>query len=218
MRKLEFGTVRRDRSPRLKWLDQHNLLGIATVCWALVVGTTGVINTWADLVIKLWQFDQLGKMTAPYKGRPLPARLTSVDAALAAARQATPGMEPSFLAYPGSLLSSKHHYGVFMRGGTPLTRRLLKPALVDAETAKLTDTRDLPWYVTGLLVSQPLHFGDYGGLPMKLLWGVLDVIAIVVLGSGVYLWLVRRKVPVETRLAELARRAEAAPARQEALT
>jgi hypothetical protein len=34
--------------------------------------------------------------------------------------------------------------------------------------------RPMPWYAQALLVSQPLHFGDYGGLPLKLLWAVLD--------------------------------------------
>jgi len=38
-------------------------------------------------------------------------------------------------------------------------------------------------------VSQPLHFGDYGGMPMKILWALLDIATIVVLGSGLYLWL-----------------------------
>lgn len=45
MKKLDFGTLRQDRSRRLKWLDLHNLLGIATAVWLLVVGITGVINT-----------------------------------------------------------------------------------------------------------------------------------------------------------------------------
>src|SRR3546814_9287943 len=45
MTKLPFGMVRRDRSRRLKWLDLHNLLGIGTAGWLLVVGLTGVINT-----------------------------------------------------------------------------------------------------------------------------------------------------------------------------
>jgi uncharacterized iron-regulated membrane protein len=58
-------------------------------------------------------------------------------------------------------------------------------------------------YVKTLLVSQPLHFGDYGGLPLKIIWALLDLISIVVLGSGLYLWLGRRKVPLEKRLAEL---------------
>ena len=35
------------------------LLGIVTLVWALVVGATGMINTWADLLIKYWQHDQL---------------------------------------------------------------------------------------------------------------------------------------------------------------
>jgi uncharacterized iron-regulated membrane protein len=50
--------------------------------------------------------------------------------------------------------------------------------------------------VKTLFVSQPLHFGDYGGLPLKIVWALLDILSIVILGSGVYLWVkkyVRRK-------------------------
>jgi uncharacterized iron-regulated membrane protein len=108
-----------------------------------------------------------------------------------------PGRELAFVAFPGTLFSSPHHYAVFMRGATPLTAKLLKPALIDAKTGALTDSRDLPWYVTSVLISQPLHFGDYGGLPLKVLWALLDLVAIVVLGSGVYLWLVKRRAPLE---------------------
>ncbi|HBT32374.1 MAG TPA: hypothetical protein DEB15_05845, partial [Pusillimonas sp.] len=70
------------------------------------------------------------------------------------------------------------------------------PVLVDAQTLEVTDNRPLPWYMTALLLSEPLHFGDYGGMPMKILWAVLDVITIILLGSGLYLWLARgRKAP-----------------------
>ncbi len=41
-------------------------------------------------------------------------------------------------------------------------------------------------------VSQPLHFGDYGGVPLQWLWAALDVLTIVVLGSGLVLWLGKR--------------------------
>ena len=101
MRNLPFGTVRRDRAIRLRWLDLHNLLGIVTLVWALVVA--------------------------------------------------------------------------------------------------LTAARALPWYVTALLVSQPPHFGDYGGLPLKILWAALDVVTILVLVSGLYLWGKRRNPLVEDR-------------------
>jgi uncharacterized iron-regulated membrane protein len=201
-RKLVYGTVRRERATRVKWLDLHNLLGITTMAWVLVVGATGMINTWADLVIKLWQFDQLGAMTAPYKGQPAPKELASLDRSAAAAKALEPSMQFSFVAFPGTSFSSPHHYAVFLRGTTPLTARLLKPVLVDAQTAIVTDSRELPWYVTALLVSHPLLFGDYGGLPLKIIWAVLDVVSIVVLGSGVYLWLARRKRPIEDVLVE----------------
>jgi uncharacterized iron-regulated membrane protein len=95
-----------------------------------------------------------------------------------------------------------------MQGATPLTSKLLKPVLIDARTATVADTRELPWYVTALLVSQPLHFGDYGGMPLKIVWALLDLLAIVVLGSGIYLWLKKRNLPFEAQFETIARRDE----------
>lgn len=191
MRKLEFGTVRKDRSRLVRWLDLHNLLGAVTIMWAVVVGFTGVLNTWADLILKMWQFGQLTEMVGPYKGQALPEKVTPLQSAVDSARATAPGMIPAFVALPGTPFTSNAHYAVFMRGDTPLTSRLLKPVLIDARDGKVTGSRDLPWYVVSLLVSQPLHFGDYGGLPLKIIWAVLDAITIVVLGSGLYLWLRR---------------------------
>ncbi|MDP3413328.1 MAG: PepSY-associated TM helix domain-containing protein, partial [Polaromonas sp.] len=193
MRKLDFGTVRRARQPRLKWLDLHNLLGIVTLVWAFTVGATGMINTWADLIIKYWQHDQLSTLLAPYQGQPPvpPAERGSLQAALDAALAAAPGNKLSFIAFPGTAFSSPHHNTVFLRGNTALTSRLLTPVLVDARNGAVTAKPDLPWYLTALLVSQPLHFGDYGGLPMQILWALLDIATIIVLGSGLYLWVKR---------------------------
>ncbi|GAA5786035.1 PepSY-associated TM helix domain-containing protein [Chitiniphilus shinanonensis] len=191
MRKLDFGTVRRDRRPRLKWLDLHNLLGIVTLVWLFVVGATGMINTWADLMIKYWQYDKLSVLLAPYQGQatvPVAER-ASVQRSLDVALRTEPGMQLSFVAFPGTAFSSPHHTTFFLRGDQPLTSRLLQPVLVDARTAEVTASPRLPWYLTGLLVSQPLHFGDYGGMPMKILWALLDIASIIVLGSGLYLWL-----------------------------
>ena len=193
MRRLEFGTVRIGRSRRLRWLDLHNLLGVATVLWALVVGMTGVINTWADLVLRVWQRDQLAGMVAPYRGRPPVAAPVSLERAVAAARAAAPGRTPAFVAWPQTPFSSGHHYAVWLRGDTPLSSRVLTPALVDAETGTLTDMRGMPWYGVALFASQPLHFGDYGGMPLKVIWALLDIATIVVLGSGLWLWVARRR-------------------------
>ncbi|MNW08261.1 hypothetical protein D3C71_2050170 [compost metagenome] len=48
-------------------------------------------------------------------------------------------------------------------------------------------------------LSQPLHFGDYGGRPMQILWALLDVLTIIVLGSGLYLWWAKQRKPREVQ-------------------
>jgi uncharacterized iron-regulated membrane protein len=221
MRKLDFGTVRRERRPRVKWLDLHNLLGIVTLVWAFTVGATGMINTWADLVIKYWQYDQLSTLLAPYKGQPETpkAERGSVQRSLEVALERAPGMKVSFIAFPGTAFSSPHHNTVFLRGNEPFTSRLLQPVLVDAKTAQVTASPQLPWYLTALLVSQPLHFGDYGGMPMQILWALLDIATIIVLGSGLYLWLKRGKaVPAAASGEASAKGASGAPIARPAVT
>lgn len=206
MRKLDFGTLRTRRSARTKWLDYHNLLGIVALAWMLVVGLTGVINAFAVPIEKLWKANELAAMTREYAGRePLdPSRYGSLDTAMAEARARLPDNNPQFIAFPGGTFSSNHHYAVFFQGDTPLTERLLTPALIDAETGRFTDARQMPWYYQALSLSRPLHFGDYGGLPLKLLWAALTLFTMHVLGTGLYLWLARRKAagPVATSAIE----------------
>ncbi|SFC43454.1 PepSY-associated TM helix domain-containing protein [Massilia yuzhufengensis] len=191
MRKLDFGAVRHERSKVIKWLDLHNLLGIVTLVWVFVVGATGMVNTWADLLLKYWQHTEVAEMLKPYEGQPKVLKMASIHDAILRAQAAEPGMKVGFVAFPGTPFSSPHHYGIFMRGDEAFSSRLYKPVLIDAATGAITDRRELPWYLTALLLSQPLHFGDYGGQAMKLLWALLDIATIILLGSGLYLWLKR---------------------------
>ena len=190
MRRREFGAVRRSSGRKSRWLDLHNLLGIVTLLWAGVVGFTGVINTCADLLLGQWRSQVLSQL----QPRPVQRHQekTSVQAILSQAASHMHDSELAFIAFPGSSFAGESMYGVYSRGNTPLTSRLVRPLLLDAQTATIISDRPMPWYLTLLLISQPLHFGDYGGLPLKILWALLDVIIIVILLSGVYLWLVRR--------------------------
>ena len=205
MRKLPFGTLRTSRSKRLKWLDYHNLLGVVALAWMTVVGGTGVINTLATPIMQLWQSTELAEMTRAYAGAEAlpPERYGSLDKAMSAARAAVPNANPQFIAFPGGVYSSKHHYAVFFQGDTPLTERLLTPALIDAESGTFTTARSMPWYNQALSLSQPLHFGDYGGLPLKILWALLTLFTIVVLVTGVYLWLGKRRTSTDAHVREV---------------
>ncbi|MBD8683162.1 PepSY-associated TM helix domain-containing protein [Pseudomonas sp. CFBP 13719] len=193
MRKLTFGTVRNQKSTRTHWLDLHNLIGVVTLTWALVVGVTGVISACADLLIGAWRAETLSALIEPYRDAPPLKQLAPATRLLDIAHGAAPGMTPDFIAFPGTRFSSEHHYAVFMKGGTHLTSHLLTPVLIDATTLDVTAVVERPWYMDAMGLSQPLHFGDYGGMPMQILWAALDVLTIIVLGSGVYLWWVRRR-------------------------
>lgn len=190
-RKSGFARVRRERSTRLRWLDLHNLLGMITLVWLFVVTATGVVNTLSIPIFAEWQATELAEMTRPYADRAVPERLADLDAVLQAAESAAPNKQLSFLAFPGNEFTSPNHFNAFMQGTTALTSKLITPVLIDAETAEVVTTAEMPWTVSTLMLSQPLHFGDYGGMPLKILWALLTALTIVVLATGIYLWLKR---------------------------
>ena len=97
MRKLTFGTVRAAKAPRARWLDLHNLLGIATAAWLLVVAVTGTINTLTLPLLGLWQGTELADMTKAWCGQPPPSTLSSAQRALATARAAVLDMDVAFV-------------------------------------------------------------------------------------------------------------------------
>jgi uncharacterized iron-regulated membrane protein len=69
---------------------------------------------------------------------------------------------------------------------------MFQPVLVEAATGAVTAKIQFPWYLNTLLVSRPIHYGDYGGLPLKIIWAALTLISIGLLVTGLYLWLAKR--------------------------
>jgi uncharacterized iron-regulated membrane protein len=191
VRKREFGVVRRGAGRRSRWLDLHNLIGIVILAWAFVVGATGAMNACADLLLRHYRTNLLSQLPA---GGPDPAHAASLQAVLEAALADAPGRRVSFIAFPGTSFADAEHYGIFLRDGSALGSRLSSPVMVGRD-GRAASHRGMPWYLTALLLSEPLHFGDYGGLPLKILWALLDLITVVVLISGVYLWFARGRQP-----------------------
>jgi uncharacterized iron-regulated membrane protein len=194
MRRLDFGEVRRGRAQRTKWLDLHDLIGAVTLVWAFAVGLTGVINTISLPLFTAWRAQVMPELIAPHLGKPPLTRFASIDDVVATARQALGDNTPVSVVLPTEApFGTPRHFIVWTKGSTPITSRLYTPVLVDAATAQLVAAKALPWYLRTLQVSRPLHFGDYGGLPLKIIWALLDLATIVVLASGIYLWLGKRR-------------------------
>ena len=210
MRSLNFGTVRKTASRRLKWFDLHNLIGIVTLTWALAVGATGAMNTLSAPLFAAWRAQSIPSLLAPYRGKPLPSSLGSVDDAVRKARLVLPNSQITSVVFPNEIYGSPRHYLIWTRGKTPVTSQLFTPILVDVQTGAVATAQGLPWYLRVLEMSRPFHFGNYGGLPLKIIWAIFDLMLISVLLSGVYLWLSRRKTPAEDELDRLVKLEELA--------
>jgi uncharacterized iron-regulated membrane protein len=215
MRRLDFGAVRSSHSSRLRWLDLHNLMGIVVMAWLLVVGVTGIVNELSTPLFGLWQLTDVRATLAPLGGKPglAESELISPQAAYDTVKATLPDMTATSVIFPGSPFGSPYHYLVWTKGKQPLTSRLFSPVLVDARSGAFVSAIAMPWYLRALEVSRPLHFGDYGGMPLKIIWGLFDLTAIIILVSGLHLWLSRRPSRMREAEAELfASCASSAPA------
>ena len=198
MRQRSFAVIRLDKGRRGRWLDLHNSAGIVLLTWAFVVGATGVVNTVDDLLIHFWLQNDLQQITAD---DPVTAdvtgRLTSVQRALELGAEAMPDGEFNFMTFPGAEYSSDRHYLVFFNGVTPLSSQLLRVAVINAYSGELIATPAMPWYIIVPLLAQPLHYGNYGGIGLKIAWALLCLATIALLLSGLALWWQKRRDPPE---------------------
>ncbi|MCG2840682.1 PepSY domain-containing protein [Sandaracinobacter sp. RS1-74] len=195
-RKQDFGDVRDGRGGRIRWLDLHNLLGMATLAWLLVVGVTGALHTLEDLLDEKWEREIRENVIARKAGLPAPPpeSFASPGEVIATVRQAIPAdREIVSLMYPGHGPVGDHYFFLWTKGSGTLGSRVFAPVIVEATTGEIASAEPFPWYLRALYVMQPLHFGDYGGIPLKIIWAIFDIVAIVVLGSGVYLWIARKR-------------------------
>lgn len=193
MRRLAFGTVRMTHSRRAGWLDLHNLLGITALAWMTVVGVTGVINTLERPLFAVWQASDLQAMLADTGRSGQSVGQCTPERALAAADAGTDGRRRTSVLFPSAAAHHPYHYLVWSHGDTLVTKELLSAVLVSADTCRIDARGELPWYLRTLELSRPFHFGNYGGLTLKIVWALLDLATIAVLVSGLVIWVGKRR-------------------------
>ena len=114
------------------------------------------------------------------------------DAIIAAAQKRLPDRELRFIiTFPGTELSGEHHYTALLYGRQGYDDKLFEIVLLD-KAGRVTDTRPAPWYLKVILLSESLHFGDYGRLPLQLLWFACTWLTMFMVGNGAWLWWTRR--------------------------
>jgi uncharacterized iron-regulated membrane protein len=192
MKRFAFGFFRQSHSRQTMLADLHKLIGAATFGWTLVVASTGLMLSFGSVLLQLYSTTELTSLAATSANSPVVEALETVDRALESAEASAPGKTWSFIALPGSDLASPRHYTVLLNGGTGLEARLMTMSMVDALEPGKAEAHELPWYLKLLLISEPLHFGNYGGLLLKLVWALFTVATLTLSGSGVWVFVKAR--------------------------
>jgi uncharacterized iron-regulated membrane protein len=186
MKRFVFGTLRRDKHRRNLFADLHKLVGISIFGWLSLVVATGILLSLGSILLQLYSQNELRALAKVDATQQLIEGTPVVDDAVSAAEKGSGGRQWTIAILPGSDLSSPRHFSILMSGASGIEKRLLRIALVDAAAPSAASYHDFPLYLQALLISEPLHFGDYGGLPLKLLWSLFTLALIVLSGTGVY--------------------------------
>ena len=202
VKRIAFGVLRRGRGARLLQLDLHNFIGAVVLGWALVVTATGFLLGFGTAAIGLWQMTELSGLRAEAERmEPVdPVRPPAdIDAAFAAVRATAPaGWWIQSMIYPGTEFSTPRHYTALLGGSEGLQERMFRVVIVDAMTGEVAGSPEVPFYLNAIALSEPLHFGDYGGLPLKLLWTACTWLTLFITANGAWLWWARRSKRVPT--------------------
>jgi uncharacterized iron-regulated membrane protein len=147
-----------------------------------------------SVLLQYYSVTELAALSAPYAKDPIVTDLHHIDRALEVAERDQPGRSWSIVALPGCDYASPRHFNVLLKGGSGLEERMLTLALVDANDPTRIESHQLPLYLRAVLLSEPLHFGDYGGLPLKVVWALLSAVTAALAGTGVWtFWLGRKE-------------------------
>lgn len=197
VKRIAFGVLRRGRGTRLLQLDLHNFIGAVVLGWALVVTATGFMLGFGTVAIGLWQMTELADMHEEARRmEPVDARQPPVDVDrvfAAAATTAPPGWNVESVIFPGTDFSTPRHYTALLTGGEGAEARMFRVAIIDALTGEVAVAPEVPGYLKAIALSEPLHFGDYGGLPLKILWTVCTWLTLFITVNGAWLWWDRRR-------------------------
>lgn len=193
MRRFAFGMLRRDRSRRTLLADIHKLLGAATFGWNLVVAATGFLLCFSTFLLQLFATTELAAMAKPYGDAPVVTDYSTIDRAIAGAEAAEAHRTWATVALPGSALSTPRHYGVLLKGDHGLEEHMFGLVVVDAVQPETVIPKEFPWYLKAVLVSEPLHFGNYGKLPLKIVWSLFTVVTLGLSVTGVWVFFVGRR-------------------------
>jgi uncharacterized iron-regulated membrane protein len=184
-------TLRWNRSFRILFSDIHKFIGITSVAFNLVLGFTGAYWNLTH-IIGHWIQGEDDEKPAP--AARLYAETLPFDTLFTDSVERVPGFQVNYVDFP-----IEPGLPVTLYGSAPghvLTGPYGSSVVYDAQTGAFqsaTDLRHAGLWTRILDTFIPLHYGTFGGLPVKILWclGGLTPGALAV--TGFLMWRARQK-------------------------
>ncbi|WP_369855552.1 PepSY-associated TM helix domain-containing protein [Candidatus Thalassolituus haligoni] len=197
----DFLILRPEKSRKRFWLDAHNLIGITSLPFHLVIAVTVVVFAFHDLLYGALKGVVYGEQAmfgprAVATAQPL-SELPPISQLLARVHEQAPGFDVKAVELM-NLESARAMARVAVTHDAYLTRGAREGyVILNPYTLEVTNTSVLPGQQDGwsVLVSSffGMHFGSFGGTPVKWLYFVLGISGAFVFYSGNLLWIQSRR-------------------------
>ena len=205
-----FFTLERRRGRRILWGSAHKLLGVWSLWFVAIMAITG---TWYFVEALLFEFTNFRYLGTPtlnadqLRSYGPAAPLADLDAIVARSKQEVPSLNVALVRLPafGTDVISVQGQSDAVLVRDRANRLNFHPFSGELISAQLAQDLSLPrrWVDT----ADPLHFGDFGGLLIKLAWFVFGLALNAMILSGAWLYL-RRVRRLADRLAVAAPRGD----------
>lgn len=187
-----FKPLRTGHGPRIFWGDLHRLAGVWSIWFIAVISITSI---W--FLIRAILFDNqitissepivpvIAREQVPQTLDGSPAPRIDLDEAARIAGLAIPSLDITSVSLPATAYS---HIEMGGRGWYPLMFQSasVNPYTRQVDSQFLLSDRSALEFVTESM--RPLHTGDFGGLPVKLIWFFFGLVLTLMVFSGLLIW------------------------------
>lgn len=183
-------SVTTGRSPFRTWFDSHNVVGMFSLVFLLLLSLSGVVIGFGNVLLPLAY-----TVTSSTPAKALPTRVQahpgtpqiSPDRALEIAQNALAGATP----FAVSVVSPTDAYTVRARFPEDLTPGGRSRIVIDSYSGEVVGTessRTAPGGRRVEILNRAIHTGDIYGMPSKIVMSLASLMAPVQLITGIMLW------------------------------
>jgi uncharacterized iron-regulated membrane protein len=184
----------RESAPRKRWANVHGIVGVWSLVLNLVLGATGF---W--LTRYVWSAEYLLAPNAAAQAHaPSPAPAVSYDLAMENLARELPDFVPIGVSAIESADADYRVYGRLASEplilGASVSEVTINGATGRVKATAFISQKPLPEQLSA--AAMPLHFGSFGGLPIKVLWCLGGLAPGVLALSGAVIWGLRSRQPL----------------------